>query len=327
MAKQYRIQRKIATISVTAGGFATIDLPRSYDYETLFLRLSGTANVTAGATSVRAEAPCQWVPRVTVVADGKNNLFNAPFWYASLGSYDRSLLESGARATTPPSGVAIAAYAVEAIATIDFATVDGVRSKDSNFRTSGLSLFQLQVTFGNPGDIFVGGTVSFTGTPTIDVFSSELVEVPDDKTGAITTPIALKKISYQELAFTSSNANMEVRLPAGNQIRSVVVRGEGFTTAGEPQTTVLNNIQLVSGVDVRFNLAAANVRAKNNADYGQLTAGYYVADVCAVANRSVQLSELWDVSGQTEPKLILDVNGSATTKVQAVVTEYILGGK
>ncbi len=320
--RQYRIMRKVSTVPVTAGGFATVDLPRDYDYESVFVRINGGLQVTAGATSVRAEAPCQVVPRLELISDGKNNLFSAPFWFASLGNIARNLIESGARATTPPSAVAIATYQVEAIGVIDLATVDGVRPKDSNFRSSGLSLLQLRMTFGNAGDCFVGGTVAFSGM-NVDIFVQQLVELPDAKEG-VTTPIALKKVSYQEIALTTSNANQEIRLPAGNQIRSVVVRTDGSTTAGEPSTAVLNNAILQAGVDVRLNLAGTHIRAKNNADYGQMTAGYYALDMCAKGPAGINLTDLWDVSGAAEPKLVMDVTGGANVKAQAVVTEYIL---
>lgn len=322
MAGQYRILRKVASVPVTAGGFATLDLPRDYDYEAVFLRINGGLQVTALATSVRAESPCQVVARAEIIADGKNNIFSAPFWFPCLGNYSRSGLEYNARAVTPPSGVAVATYQVEANAAIDLMTCDSVRPKDSNFRSSGLSLFQLRMTFGQPGDAFVGGTVVFSSMY-VDVYVQQLVEVPGAD-GSISMPVALRKVSYQELALTASNANQEIRLPAGNLIRSVFVRTDGSVTAGEPSTAVLNNIQLAAGVDVRVNLSAVTLRAKNNMDYGYMTAGYYVADLTTKGSAPANLTDLWDVSGAAEPKLICDVTGGANVKLQAVITEYIM---
>ena len=323
--RQNRILRKVATVPVTAGGFATLDLPRDYDYETIFVRINGGLQVTAGATSVRAEAPVQIIPRLEVIADGKNNLYSAPFWFATLANYERRGISQGARAVTPPSGVAIATYQVEANGTIDLMSQGSVRPKDSNFRSAGLSLFQLRMTFGQPGDCFVGGTVVFNNM-FVDVYVQQMVEIPD-ATGAITTPIALKKISYQELALLSSNANQDIRLPAGNNIKSVVMRTDGSTTAGEPSVAVLNNVILGAGVDVRLNLSGAQLRAKNNQDYGLITSGYYIADLTSKGGASVNLTDLWDVTGAAEPKLTLDVTGGANVKMQAVVTEYILAGQ
>jgi len=137
-----------------------------------------------------------------------------------------------------------------------------------------------------------------------------------------TDPVAIRKVSFQEQAFAASNANAEIRLPAGNLIRSAFVRTEGGTTAGEPSLQV-NNLQLLNGVDVRVNLSGAMLRAKNNADFGQLTTGYYVGDVLARSASAVNLSELWDVSTAAEPKCVLDITGGATVKAQVVTTEYI----
>src|SRR5262249_28350468 len=103
--RQYRIQRKVASVPIVAGGFAQQDLPRSYDYEAVFFRITASLQVTVGATSVRAEAPTQIVPRLAIVSDGKNNLLLAPFWAISLARYDRDLIAAGARVTTPPSAV------------------------------------------------------------------------------------------------------------------------------------------------------------------------------------------------------------------------------
>ena len=298
---QYRIVgRRIASIPYAAGGAITIDLPRSYDYESIFLRLSGTSHVTVAAGAVRAEAPCQIVPRIEVIADGKNTLFSAPFWATSLGRYDRALIESGARACTPPSGFAIADYAYEAIGCIDFMTQDGLRAKDSNLRTRGFSMFQLRATFGQPGDIFTAGTVSHTGTPTLEVYTQELVELPDAK-GQFSTPSSLRKVSQQRIATAASNTALDMMLPAGNYVKSVVLRTEGNTTAGEPSTAQLNSAKLQSGLDVRADMSGAQIRAKNNADYGQLTSGYYVLDVTSRGRAPSHLSDLWDLTGQPQP--------------------------
>lgn len=321
--KQYRLQRKVASPAIVAGNFATVDLPRGYDYEAVFFRIDASVQVTVAATSVRAEAPVQLVPRVELIADGKNTIFSAPFWAISLGNYKRDLIESGARVTTPPSGTGIATYAVEAIGVIDLATIDGIRPKDSNFRSYGLQLLQARISFGQPGDVFVGGTVNFSGAPVVDVFTAEEVEemVEPGKFG--TDPVAIQKVSYQEQAFAASNANAEMKLPAGNLIRSVFARTEGAVTAGEPSAAVLNNLQLANGVDVRVNLSGKQLRAKNNADVGQLTAGYYVADVLKKGPAPVNLTELWDVAGGADPKAVMDVTGGANVKMQLVTAEYI----
>jgi hypothetical protein len=324
MAKQFRIKRTYSSIAVVAGGFATIDLPRGYDYESLYIRVNGSVVVSTAATSVRAEAPCQVISRVEVIADGRNTLYSAPMWYAAYGSYDRAgALANGARVTTPPTAATAATYAVEAIGTVDFCNIDGERTKDSNFRTDGLQLFQLRLTFGQAIDMFVAGSgVATFSSMNVEITTTETVELPDAQ-GVRTSPVALKKVSYQEIAVPTTNANQEVRLPAGNMIKSVVVRTEGGTTAGEPSANSLNNLQVFSGVDVRVNAKSAAVRALNNADYGYILPGYYIADLSRNGNTTSHLSELWDVTQQAEPKISMDITGGTNVKAQVVTTEFL----
>ena len=325
MARQFRIFRNIATVPVQAGNFATVDLPRGYDYETLFVRLTGGVQVTTlFAGGVRAEAPCQAISRLEVIADGRNTLHSAPMWFDTLGSYDRRALNNGARYTTPPSAATVATYQVEALASIDFMLIDGVRAKDSNLVTQGYQLFQLRMTFGNPADLFgPGAGVGVFNNLNAEVFSSELVEIPSAD-GTRSLPITAKKVSYQEIPVPSSNVNQEVRLPAGNLIKSVLVRTEGQAVAGEPSIAMLNTLNVFSGVDVRMRLSGGQVRMKNNQDYGYMFPGYYVFDAMNNGtNDGARLTEAWDVTNQAEPKIAVDIVGGTNNKMQTVVTEFL----
>lgn len=318
---QFRAKRIIAVVPVVAGQPVTVDLPRGYDLESLYLRLYGGLQVTAAATSVRAEAPAQAIARVEVVADGRNTLYSAPFWFAVFDGHERRKLENGARATTPPTAVGIATYQVEALGTIDFATVDGERPKDSNLKTNGFQLFQLRMQFGNAGDSFVGGTVVYSSM-FVEIYSYEMIEIPD-AAGQVSIPSSLKKVTYQEFTIPGSNANLEQRLPAGNHIKSLFVRTEGATTAGEPSTAVLNEITAFAGLDVRAKLTAGAVRGSNNSDFGYVLPGHYILDFARSGSNYARLSELWDVTQQAEPKVGMNVTGGASVKAQIVITEYI----
>lgn len=324
MGKQYRVMQKIGQVAITAGGFDSIDLPRDSDYEAVAFRISAQLQVTVLATSVRNEAPSQLVPRLQIVADGKNVLFNAPFWSICQGNYLRRGKDQSSGMTSPPSGVAVATYSVAATGIFDFATVDGMRPKDSNFRARGLSLFQATFNFGQAGDAFVGGTVAFTGSPIVEVFALKCVEETDETGAFVTSPMMLKKTSYQEVSLLATNPNQEIRLPAGNLVRSVLVRTEGATTAGEPDFLSLNNLTLQNGLDVRVNLSAPQIYGMNAQQYGKMNTGYYVADfVWQGQGGNNMLANLWDVSNAAEPKAVVDVTGGGNRKAQLVITEYI----
>jgi hypothetical protein len=320
MGKQFRVNRQVGVQNVVAGGFVTFDLPRQYDCEAVFFRLTGQVQVTTGYTTVRAEAPTQAIARVELIADGKNTIYSAPFWNAVFAHPDRESMDNGAELATPPSGVAVATYNITATGVVDLQSPDTVRPKDSNFRTSGLQLWQARVSFGNPGDMFTGAGVSVFVGCTVECWVQECVELPDTA-GVYTKPLMLKKVSYQEQAMPATTPNQEFRLPAGNLIRSLFLRTE---ISGEPSAAVLNAAQAFAGVDVRYNLKGAQIRGKAAHDYGRMSqVGYYPIDFLSTGKSDYRLTDLWDVTGQAEPKLSCDVVGSANTKAQVIVTEYI----
>lgn len=321
---QIRITRDIARVPVIPGGFQTIELPRQYDLESVQLRLSGSLQVTGAATAVRAESPTQLIQRIEITADGKNSIYTAPFSFATFASMrGRPSQQYGSRQVTPPSGTGVATYAVEAIGSIDCSLLNGVRPKDTNFPTRGLSLWQMRLQFGQAGDAFVGGTVAISGTMYVDVSVTEILEVADES-GKVTAPGAIKKTSFQRVNLSASNAQQEVRLPAGNTIAAVTVRTEGAVTAGEPSVVQLNKLTLANQQDVRFIMTGGNLRAKNNQDYGYVMPGYYIADLGAPGFAQFRISEGWDVRASAEPKAILDVNGSPNGMADIVTEELIL---
>lgn len=318
---QARTLRTIARVPVVPGGFAIIDLPRGYDYSSLVMRINGSVQLTTAGTAVRAEAPTQMVARVEVTADGRNVLHNAPFWRCAVGRLDRRLTDYNTQVIVPPSSAAIGTYAVEATGIIDFCVQDGLRPKDANFRTSALQLFQMRLTFGNPQDLFTGAAVGTFNGCYVDICAIEMIEVPD-ASGVITTPLFYHRVSTTELAIPASNTQLDQRLPAGNAIRSVLMRTEGLTTAGEPTNGVINNIQLRKGLDVRANLSGANLRAINRAVFGNVQTGLYLLDLTRIGE-TAYLSEAFDVSDTAEPMITMDVVGGASVRMQIVTEEFV----
>jgi len=332
MAQQYRIKRRIASVSsgIADNSLVTIDVPRGYDLESLFIKVTATANVTTNGTAVRALAPTQIVKRLELIGDGKNTIASVPGWYLckNFGREQFGLM-------TPPTAATIAAYPVEFFGSLDQALIDGVRPKDSNLRSAGMSMLQLRLTLGACIDLFTGGVAGTFTALAIEVYTVETIELPDAK-GNVTTPLYLQKRSYQDVALPSSNANQQIILPIGNALRGLVMLA---TINGEPSNAVINNVQLVSGVDVRINLPGPALQRLNAIDYapvGQLTntagtdsfssllpTGFYYADLMTNGPRDVNVTNAWDLSKASEAKLVMDVTGGAGYQVTVVSTEFL----
>ena len=319
--RQYRIKRLVTRLPLTESNIFTVDMPRGYDYESIFLRLNGGIQVTVAGSAVRAEAPCSVIQRVELIADGKNTLASVPFVLLN----QANVFARSAPIRTPPSAASIATYQVAAGARLDLANIDGARAKDSNLRTSGMQLLQLRITTGTAASVLTGTPTANFSSLFLDVFTSEMIEIADAGE-QLTQPLFLIKRSYQDIAFASSNANMEVSLPVGNIMRGVILRGEGAVAAGEPSDAVINNIILRSGVDVRYNLSYLNSReeARMNYGLGALPTGYAIADLMTngglAGNRA---TEGWDLAGASEAKCVLDVTGATNTKVTIGTIEFV----
>jgi hypothetical protein len=332
MAQQYRIKRRIASVStgIADNSIYTVDVPRGYDLESLFFKVTATANLTVGGSAVRALAPTQIIKRVELIGDGKNTIASIPGWYLTknFGREQFGMM-------TPPSNFTAAAYPVAFAGSLDQCLVDGVRPKDSNLRTAGMSMLQLRFTFGACTDLFTGtptGTFTALG---LEVYTVETIELPDAK-GNVTTPLYLQKRAYQDVSLPSTNANQQIILPIGNALRGVVMLA---TIAGEPSNAVINNVQLVSGVDVRINLPGSALQAINAIDYApvgqlvnsssvdsfnsQVPTGFYYADLMTNGPRDVNVTNAWDLSKASEAKLVLDVTGGAGYQVTVVTTEFL----
>ena len=324
--RQFRIKRLVNQVAVVEGGFATLDLPRGYDIETIGYRLNGTLNITTTETGViRAESPIQIIRRVEVIADGKNTLESVRGDMMNRGVM--ALRRGQLGSLVPPTALAVAAYPIMASFAIDQSMVDGLRPKDSNLRSSGMQLLQTKFTFGLAQDTFtpVAGASNLSNT-FVNVWTSELVEIPDPNTRQITRPLFLMKRSYQDIAISASNAALDVVLPIGNIMRGVIFRAEGFTTGGEPDNSTLVGIILRSLTDVRLNMSYLDLREQNKFDYGIVTlpTGIAIADIMANGQEGgVRATEGWDLTRASEAKATLNVAAGTASKISLLVIELL----
>lgn len=325
MPGQYRIKRRIAllNIALAENTIQTVDLPRGYDLESIYFLLSGGGTLTGAGSAVRAEAPMQLIKRIEIVADGKNTIASVSGTLLRFGTFNR---RGQLGSITAPAAATATAQTFNAGFVLDQQLIDGIRPKDSNLRTSGMQLLQLRITFGAYIDLFTGSPAgALSGSNTLDITTSEIVELPDAD-GNISRPLYVLKRTFQDIATPSTNGNQEVNLPVGNFLRSVTIRGEGAATAGEPSDNVVNFVTLRSGVDVRFSASWSQMVRMNQLDF-QITTrpiGLAIADLMASGQIvGVKGTDAWDLTRASECKCVLDVNGGANNKVSLMTTELV----
>jgi len=325
MPGQYRIKRRVALLNTlnAENTIQTIDLPRGYDLETIYFFLAGNGTLTGAGSAVRAEAPLQLIKRIELVADGKNTIASVTPTLLNRGNANRN---GQLGVLVPPGAATATAQFFSAGFCLDQQFIDGVRPKDSNLRTSGMQLLQLRITFGQYIDLFTGSPAGgLTSTNTLDIVTSEIVELPDAN-GDVSRPLYVMKRTYQEIATPSSNSNQEIPLPVGNFLRSVLLRTEGSTTAGEPSDSVVSEVTLRSGVDVRLQLSWGSLVRMFQQDYSVVTrpTGIVIADLCSSgASSGVRATDAWDLTRASECKCVLNVAGATAAKVQIMTTELV----
>jgi hypothetical protein len=323
---QYTIKRKIPQVAIVENGQPSFDIPRGYDIASIGIRLNCNVQVTVTGAAVRAEAPAQLIRRVELTADGKNTICSFPLALLNRANPYRRGGQLGS--LVPPSGFGVATYTnVSASGFLDQQLVDGIRAKDSNLRTEGMSALSMRFSFGAANDLFTGTPTALivAATGLVNTWLYEYIELAAAD-GSRATPLFLIKRSYQDYAFAASNANLDIALPVGNVMRGVILRAEGAVTAQEPSDAVINNVILRSNQDVRLNLPYLDLREANKMDYSPSTlpVGIAHADMMAMGSEAgTHAADGWDLTGATQATLTLDVTGATNTKVTIGTVELV----
>lgn len=318
MSQQIRTQSFIRSIKYTPGAVETLEIPRMADIESLLLDLVGTFTYPAGAAgSLRTLGPQALISRVELVADGKTTILSAPGWAFGVAS-DRTFEGGGGGAymqmTNPAAN---AAGTLQTQLYVDLMQFDGVKPKESNLRARDLSVLELKITFAPWSECFTNAA----SVPT--VFNVELfvdgnfcTELdPEAK------PAFLVKRTSQVIGAESSNSAHQIRLPAGNIIRSV----KFFThISGVASDGIINNVTASNGIDTRLVSSARALRVRQRG-YKVPTVGFFEVDFARQTRGDVLLSNCWAVKNPSEPILTLDYNGGAGRRIEMVITELLRG--
>jgi hypothetical protein len=318
---QQRIKSFVGRQTFTDSSRLVFDLPRDYDYESLIIRISGTTTLSVAGSAVRAEAPLQLLKFISVKANGTDLLDGVNGMIAHrLGIFRRGQLAP----LTPQAAATATAQAFAGVVILDRAVIDGIRSKDGNFPSRGLSTFQLELAMGLATDCFTGTPTGTVTAGTVEVFAIRIVEdVGAD--GRMTLPRVVTKRTQLTRTYASANSNDQIRLNTGNIYRGLLIRSYGYTTANEPSDSGLNNIKVQVGNQVIADLTYAALRAMNACDYelSSVPTGYAVLDFMNMGGPAGKLSDCLDLRAGQEAWLFLDANGATNNAVDLCQMEYV----
>jgi hypothetical protein len=318
---QERLKRFIGRQTWTDNSRLVFDLPRDFDYESIGIRFAGTSTLSGAGTAVRAEAPLHALKFINLKANGTDLLDGVSGIMAHrFGVFRRGQLPP----LTAPSDATAAARTFAGVVILDRCVIDGIRSKDGNFPSRGLSTFQLELQMGAAIDLFTGTPAGAISAATVEVFAVQTNELAGAD-GRRSLPRVVTKRTQATYPYPTTNANSQIRLNTGNLTRGLVLRAYGATTLGEPSDTGLNNVRIRQGNATLFDLPYNILRALNQADLDitTLPTGFAFIDFMSMGGPAGKLSDCLDMRSGEELWLDLDVTGATNQAIDIATYEFM----
>lgn len=325
-----RFRTVTATTSVIpfdSGNVRSVELPRSFLFRSVFVRLTGTVNSGgAGAYTNNFESPLPLIKRLELVADGRKVLWTA----AGRDLFRIAHFMLGKQfELNPPALTANTNNPFSASFRIHNNAVRMQFPADSLFDPREYEKIELRCTWGTVTDIVTGGTA-----PAVAAATQLSIQVEETTMGVEHIQFN-RVIQFDEQAVAATSSNFTFNIPRAGLLAGILLR----TDAGTPPAgsdTVINFVTLRS--DNSFNhkdrlvwndLKSANV-GDFQLDLGQVTAaptlganqqlvtGYGYLDLTEDGLMTSCLNTL----GLNVLQLILDVTTAAGAIVRATYIFY-----
>jgi hypothetical protein len=240
------ITSTVPVIPYDSGNVRSVELPRSFLYRNIAIRLTGQINSGgAGAYTNNPESPLGLISKLELVADGRKILWTA----AGRDLYRFCHLMRGVSTElNPPVVTANQANAFSASFVIDNSAIRMQLPADSLFDPREYEKIELRVTWGTVSAISNGGTA-----PSIVTAATQL-EVQVQQTTVGVEHVAFNRIiQFDEQIVTATSSNFTFNVPRSGLLAGILLRADHQPTANvpTPTDTLINFVTLKS--DNSFN--------------------------------------------------------------------------
>jgi len=308
------------------GASVVYDIPRTADLEALHIALTGTIQLTTGATAIITDGICNIIESVDLITNGGRDVI-ASLKYSDLVQGNIFRRKHGKVPTLTQVGVGIAVHAFEVNAVLDMAAFGALRPKDSNLRENNYESLQLKLRFASDwtGVYTGGGFVATTFAPTLVVSTQETIELPD-AAGKYSSPSLRPLMTSNDITLSGATNNHQFKLTPNQLLRGLVIK---VTTNASPQVlsdALLSRIRVNVGKVQRLSLTSAAIKAqmKDMSATANLT-GYYFVDLADGRGSPDKLSDTLDLTaGQTNgADSVVEIDTSAAAIVSVVQFGYV----
>jgi hypothetical protein len=238
------ITSTVPTIPFDSGNVRSVELPRSFLYRNIAIRLSGSVTSGgAGAYTVNPEAPLGLIRKLELVADGRKVLWTA----AARDLYRLAHLFRGVEGERgAPIATAAQFNNFSATIVVDNMALRMQLPADSLFDPREYEKIELRVTWGTVSDITTGGTA-----PAINTTTSIDVQVQQTTVGV--EHVAFNRvIQFDEQTVSGASSNFTFNVPRSGLLAGILLRTDHSPATGAtPIDTMINFVTLKS--DNSFN--------------------------------------------------------------------------
>jgi hypothetical protein len=236
----------VPIIPFDSGNVRSVELPRSFLYRNIAVRLTGQINSGgAGAYTNNPESPLGLISKLELVADGRKILWTA----AGRDLYRMCHLFRGVSTElNPPAVTANQANPFSASLVIDNSAIRMQLPADSLFDPREYEKIELRVTWGTVGSISNGGTA-----PSIVVAQTQL-EIQVQQTTVGVEHVAFNRIlQFDEQIVTATSSNFTFNVPRSGLLAGILLRADHNPVAlvPTPTDTLVNFVSVKS--DNSFN--------------------------------------------------------------------------
>jgi len=306
---------KVATASYDAGNTTTIKLPQGTLYQTLWVRLAASLNISSALTFL-SNAPAALMAKIELVGDGRTiwtadprDLYELARFYTSKAG---EIVTTSGTGSAQPQSIAFP---------ISFEAIRRASPSDSLFWSEPYATLELKVTWAaSAAPIFSAGAA------TVNASTAVTISLEDTFEGHSQVSL-LKNITTVEKVVTAVQPELEVLLSKTGIMDALLIRAD---VDGVFSDSLINSVrfQFDNSFEPIKTVTWADLQNRGVSDYsvdgGAAGTGRIAGIAFVDLIENGLLSTASNLRAMIEPKLIFDVNlpSGTTRKIRITQVSY-----
>jgi len=306
---------KVGTATYDAGNTSTIKLPQGTLFQTLWVRLAASLNIS-GALTFLTNAPAGLITKLEIVGDGRTiwaaeprDLFELARFYTSKAG---ELVTTAGTGATQPQSIAFP---------ISFEAIRRANPADSLFWSEPYGTLEAKITWAAAAsNIFSAGTATVNSTTQVTLSLEDTYE-GHNQVGLLRT------INYVEKIVTAAQTDLEILLSKSGLMDALLIRAD---VDGVFSDSLINSVrfQFDNSFEPIKTVTWADLQNRGVSDYsvdgGAAGTGRIAGIAFVDLIENGLLSTASNLRAMIEPKLIFDVNlpSGTTRKIRITQVSY-----